>query len=85
MWLFQYFIKDITKGTLTRGVCAMENYNPREQENLTTYCRVVKFLIATYTIDHTIFKAKAESTNLSSRNVCLHQAFGGFVGNGVTL
>lgn len=67
MWLFQQFMKYPGKAVLAHIVSATREDVPKQEGQLTIYCQVVKYLLATYAADDVIAAVKTEITDFKKQ------------------
>lgn len=63
MWLFSRFIREPAKVVLSHPVTAGNKKDQKQEAELTTYCKAVKYLLKTYATNDVISEADAEITN----------------------
>lgn len=63
IWLFQHLMKDPVKAALAHGVSATNEDDPQQEGNFTTYCQVVKYLLANYPTDDFMAETEVDMAN----------------------
>lgn len=63
MWLFHFFIKNLTGATLGVIICLSSPGCARQEGKLTSYCQVVIYLQPVYETEDIIAKAEVENAH----------------------
>lgn len=68
MWLFHIFMKKPVKAALNACTCLSSSSQAHKEGGLTSYCHVVKYLLATYGTDDIIAEAEMDMMNVNERD-----------------
>lgn len=68
-WLFQDFMKDSAKAAVVHRVGAAKERFPELDRKSTTYCQLVKYLLATYATEDLIADIEVEITNFKQPEI----------------